>query len=99
MSKRDLLRKYEETFGAQHVLLYASASVRDLWQFIDSHLVVCDTIQSSPLNLSKRFMEAFARAHLALDQIIEMMGPGEKQEFLTRKHYLLNDMEMEIREK
>lgn len=100
MNKRDLYKKYEETFGVKSVLCDAIIVISELGMAITKYLMThTSSHTSSPLHFNEDFHKAFAEAHIALDQIIEMMGEGEKQLFLTTKHYLLNKMEMDIQKR
>lgn len=98
MNKRDLYKKYVETFGVKLTLLDALNFLGELGIAISSRFVT-NLCESPPLYFDNEFHNAFAKAHIALDLIISMMGEGEKEIFLRQKHYQLNNMEMAIRNK
>ena len=99
MNKRDLYKKYVETFGINSTLLDVVIDIGNLGIAICMKYLTHTTPQSPPLKFDEEFLYAFANAHIALEQIIEMMGEGEKEIFLRKKHYLLNQMESDISKK
>jgi hypothetical protein len=99
-NKKDLYKKYVETFGVNQTLLDVIIKIGELGIAIcDRFLSHPDPLQNTPLSFNDKFHEAFANAHIALDQVIEMMGIRDKQKFLTAKHYMLNQLERDIRDK
>lgn len=99
MNKRDLYKKYVETFGIKQTLLKILEDIGKLGIEISTIFATDTCPQRAPLVFNEKFHEGFASAHIALDQIIEMMGAGDTQHFLTQKHYQLNRMERAIWEK
>jgi hypothetical protein len=96
-NKKDLYKKYVETFGVNQTLLDVIIKIGDLGTAICLRFLEHpNSPQSPPLQFNDKFHEAFANAHIALDQVIEMMGIRDKQKFLTAKHYKLNQLERDI---
>jgi hypothetical protein len=95
MNKRDLYKKYVETFGFKATFLDVIIKLGALGMRICYEFLGHDEPLNFPLHISEEMYEDLADAQIAIE-IILRMNEGNNQGFLTQKHYLLNEMDTAI---
>jgi len=99
MDKRELYKKYVETFGNLNTFLDVIVKMGDVGITICLEFLKDEGIQSTHLHFSEKFIKQLADALITIERIHEMMSIKERQQFFIQKQDLLNQMERDIRKK
>jgi predicted amidohydrolase len=99
MSKRDLYKKYVETFGVRPTLIQVITKLGELGICICMDLLKDEKPLALPIHYNEDLQLNLSAVQIAVEVLLQMMNEGGTQLFLTQKHYQLNQMEMDIRNK